>query len=61
MYEKVGILLFPFVLVFKSLIHVVLDQGTHKTGQRAYKALWFLVEETEWLLQQRVAWGLNMK
>jgi len=51
----VGILFFSFFLVFKSLIHVALGQGTYKTGQRAYKALWFLVEETndygnkEWL------------
>lgn len=28
---------------FKSWIHVALDQGTYKTGQRAYNALWFFV------------------
>lgn len=50
-----------FFKVFKSLIHVALDQGTRKTGQRAYKALWFLVEETNDYGNKRVAWGLNMK
>lgn len=30
---------------FKSWIHVALDQGTYKTGQRAYNALWFFVEK----------------
>lgn len=49
MYEKVGILFFflrVFCFVLKNLIHVALDQGTYKTGQRAYNALWFLVEKT---------------
>lgn len=35
-----------FCFVLKNLIHVALDQGTYKTGQRAYNALWFSVEKT---------------
>lgn len=45
--------------IFKSWIHVALDQGTYKTGQRAYNALWFFVGGKKKVMATEKWWGFK--